>query len=117
MTVQPVISLNDIFDAQAGGQIHVDEKIRDYIVKLVFASASQYGLDISTSSSSAPPARDHQPHARRQGGGRAGGQGIRDQDIKASADVLSIRHSHLRSRGRGRDDGRDCKGTNAIAVP
>src|SRR6185295_6854447 len=49
MTVQPVISLTDIFATRKlVDKIHVDEKIRDYIVKLVFATRQpeKHGLDL-----------------------------------------------------------------------
>ena len=49
MKVQPVIPLEEIFKTRKlVDKIHVDEKIRDYIVRLVFATRQpeKYGLDI-----------------------------------------------------------------------
>jgi MoxR-like ATPase len=47
--VQPVLSLEDILQTRKlVDQVHVDEKVRDYIVHLVFATRNpaQYKLDI-----------------------------------------------------------------------
>ena len=49
MKVQPVIPLEEIFKTRhLVDRIHVDDKIRDYIVRLVFATRQpeKYGLDI-----------------------------------------------------------------------
>ncbi len=49
MKVQPVIPLEEIFKTRhLVDKIHVDDKIRDYIVRLVFATRQpeKYGLDI-----------------------------------------------------------------------
>ncbi len=113
--VQPVVSLEEILQARRlVDQIHVDDKIRDYIVKIVFATRQAAGVQ-------ARPETFHPVRrvAARDDLSRAGGEGVgvaagprlcdsRRRQKHRPGRVAPPDHSHLRGGGAGRVVRRDC---------
>ena len=112
--VKPVVSLEEILATRKlVDQIHVDDKIRDYIVKIVFATRKPAGFQARRETFHPVrrvAARDDFPDARRQGVGAAARPRLcdsRGREKHRPRCAAPPHHPDLRSRGAGGDDGCD----------
>ena len=110
--VSPVIPLEEIQQTRKlVDQIHVDEKVRDYVVHLVFATRKpeQYKLDLKhfIQYGASPRATIYLTLAAKAWALLQGRAYVTPEDVKSiGPDVLRHRHHpHLRGRGAGGDDG------------